>query len=476
MAEQCRKLIETGKYQDALPLLAQAREALGNTRDPKIEALLGKVALADKRPDKALEFVGPYADKRTKYDPDLSDCYLVAGDAYLAAEKHYLALTVFDWMASNSQGTTLILAAEGCGKALMGLKEYGKAAEALDFALRRINAAPYGQDKLARRIKTLLNEAQRLRDLDLYGEDYVLYRDAEGLRRQHRKFKEARNLYLQVLTTYPQGPYADASQLYAALCLTEMGKIAEAERELTALRQANPYGPYSGEAILGLGRIAMEHHLNPGAARGCFLLLDTWIQEVKAKPVLNITKLAVPAAAAKVTTPPQDEKYTDRWGNVKKSAVKPGMLVNPKTCLWYLDDLKEQLAMYMGFLCFVEGKKDEALAWYAKILECDPATRRLNTSGEWNDYSRLRWGVEHGFLYARPEELALYGEPRQKLAVLLFDFYFVTERWAEAAEIASRLLKGQCGPLGAAAKEYPMFAHAASINAIQGGRQHSSRS
>ena len=188
------------------------------------------------------------------------------------------------------------------------------------------------------------------------------------------------------------------------------------------------------------------------------MLLDTWIQEVKSKPVLNITKLAVPDAARAVTTPPQEEKHVDFWGNVKKSEIKPGMLVNSKTCPWYLDDLKEQMAMYLGFLAFAEGKKDEALAWYKKILECDPQTRRMDTSGEWNDYSRLKWGVEHGYLYAYPQELALYTDQRQKLAVLLTDFYYVTQRFDEAARMAQRLLKGEFGVMSLAAREYPQLA------------------
>jgi len=189
------------------------------------------------------------------------------------------------------------------------------------------------------------------------------------------------------------------------------------------------------------------------------MLLDTWIQEVQAKPVLNITKLAVPDAAKAVTTPPQEEKHVDFWGNVKKNDIQPGQLVNPKTCPWYLDDLKEQMAMYLGFLYFVEGDKEKALVWYKKILDCDPQTRRMDTSGEWNDYSRLKWGAEHGYLYAYPQELALYNDPRQKLAVLLFDFYFVTEQTAKAESIARRLLGGDLGLLKVQQREYPQFAY-----------------
>jgi len=244
-----------------------------------------------------------------------------------------------------------------------------------------------------------------------------------------RDIAAAREIYLEIIQKWPESVYAEASRLYAAQCLVALGKIPEAKQKLAAFRASDPYGLYRGEAVLEMGRIALEYDLAPQAARGCFLLLETWLKEVQDKTPLNIEKLAVREAAEKVTTPPAKEKYTDFWGNVKKNAIQPGQLVNRKTCPWYLDDLKEQMAMYLGFLAFVEGKKDEALAWYAKILECDPMTRRMDTSGTANDYSRLKWGAEHGYLYAYPQELALFKDPRHRLGVLLCDFYYVTERW-----------------------------------------------
>jgi len=271
-------------------------------------------------------------------------------------------------------------------------------------------------------------------------------------------------VYLEIVKKWPETIYAEASRLYAATCLVAMGKTGEAKPELYAFRASDPYGLYRGEAVLEMGRIALEHHLNPGAAKGCFLLLDTWLKEGRNKEPLNIEKLAVREAATKVTTPPRQEKYTDFWGNVKKNAIEPGQLVNRKTCSWYLDDLAEQCAMYLGFLAFVEGNQDEALAHYKRILDCDPATRRLDTDGVVNDYSRLKFGVDHGYLVAYPAELAVYQQkPRQRLAVLLMDFYHVTQRFEDSARLAQRLIKGEFGALTIQAREYPQLIYAKSL-------------
>jgi hypothetical protein len=430
--------------------------------------LVARVALDAKAPDKALDFVRPYVEPRDAYNPDHADCYLVTGDALLALGKPYDALVIFDWMAGQTEGVALVRAAEGCGKALLARKEYQTAVEAIEFALGYARSRYYDRPDLVRRLEALLGEARRLADINLYGEDFVRYRDAERLRRVEGKWAAAREVYLEIIQKWPESIYAEASRLYAAKCLVALGKIEEAKWELAAFRASDPYGLYRGEAVLEMGRIALEYDLAPQAAKGCFLLLQTWLEEVQDKTPLNIEKLAVREAAEKVTAPPAQEKYTDFWGNVKKNAVEPGQLVNRKTCPWYLDDLKEQMAMYLGFLAFVEGKKDEALAWYKKILECDPATRRLDTAGEWNDYSRLKWGAEHGYLYAYPQELATFKDPRHRLGVFLCDFYYVTERWDKARNLARNLLDGKYGPVNPAAREYVQYIYAAGVFRTEG--------
>jgi tetratricopeptide (TPR) repeat protein len=290
----------------------------------------------------------------------------------------------------------------------------------------------------------------------------------EGLRRIHHKFAEGRAVYAEVVKKWPETIYAEASRLYAAKCLVGMGKTDEAKRELHAFRKSDPYGLYRGEAAVEMGRIALEHDLQPKAARGAFLLAETWLQEVQNRQPLNIERLAVPEKARKVTAPPGQEKSVDFWGNVEKNAIEPGELVNRNTCSWYLDDLKEQCAMYLGFLAFVDGKKDEALAHYRKILECDPTTRRLDTEGKWNDYSRLKWGAEHGYLYAYPRELAAFKDSGQRLGVLLADFYYITQRWDEARRMAHRLLKNEAGALSTGAREYAQYVHAAAVYRTDG--------
>jgi len=117
--EQCAALVEKGDHRKAVPMLAELRRGLAKQakRDddlaraaarevPRVDALIARVALDSKAPEKALDFVRPYVETDAKdarrvsppaaYNPDHADCYLVAGDALLALGKPYDALTLFD--------------------------------------------------------------------------------------------------------------------------------------------------------------------------------------------------------------------------------------------------------------------------------------------------------------------------------------------------------------------------------------------
>jgi tetratricopeptide (TPR) repeat protein len=327
--EQCAALVEAGDHRKAVPMLADLRRALEKQAKgeddsarmaarelPRVDALVARVALDSKAPDKALDFVRPYVEPRDAYNLDHADCYLVAGDALLALGKPYDALVIFDWMAGKADGVPLVRAAEGCGRAFLARKEFQKAIECFRFAIGYAQQCAYDQEALIRRLEGLLRDAQRLADMDLYGEDFVRYRDAERLRRQSpqmspgltgtnlRDHAAAREIYLEIIQKWPESVYAEAARLYAAQCLVAMGKTEEAKRELAAFRASDPYGLYRGEAVLEMGRIALEYDLAPQAAKGCFLLLETWLREVQDKTPLNIEKLAVRDAAEKVTAPP----------------------------------------------------------------------------------------------------------------------------------------------------------------------------
>jgi len=304
-----------------------------------------------------------------------------------------------------------------------------------------------------------------------------------------------------------ESPYTAASRLYEALCLIELGKAREAVQRLEAFADEDPatklpstpalstakggitpevnpeVNPeatpeaapainteaaaptppllFRGQALLELGRIALEHELDLDRAEGYFARLDHWIVKARADNEAWAFNDLLPgvkkAAKARTDGPDQEYRKPDFWGNVKKAPIDPGMLVNRKTTPWYLDDLEEDTAKFRGFLHFARGDGDKALKQWKRIIALDDEASDGSLASNPNDFTRLKFAAENGYMIAYPQELALYDD-RQKVTILMADTAYATRDWQRAEALYQELLGGTHGHLTPSQKDYVHYA------------------
>ncbi len=480
-------VLRGGDYRSARRQILKFREKIAKDRkqphrSPRAEAFLAETYLKEAQGEKAIELVGVYGNARDKYVFGWFDAYLQSGHAYLELSEYDKAAQIFDWLATSENGKDLFrqaLATEGAGRAFLLQKKYKDAVEAFRFAKKALaeyekQAKYLGEEARLAYIKSLrdrlgpqIAQAERDRDVELYTEAFVLYRDAERLRRVEHKYEEARKTYAVGYQRYPKSPYAEASRLYEIYCLEAMGaRIEGVEKYLNSFYAKDAYGLYRGEALFALGRIAVERQVNEMKADRYFARLDAWIKEAR-KPGRKVEMPPIKAEAVPKASPPKSESKTDYWGNLHRVEIKPGVVINRATSNWYLDDLEEQCAKFRGFILFTQGKNDLALKQYKRVLELDPTLSDGHLIENPNDFTRLKWGAENGYLYAYPDDLKLYKD-RLKFAVLLGDFYYVTQRFEKALGIYQRLLDDEFGVLADAQEDYPQFGMATCLYRIKG--------
>jgi len=140
------------------------------------------------------------------------------------------------------------------------------------------------------------------------------------------------------------------------------------------------------------------------------------------------------------------------------------MLVNRKTTPWYLDDLEEDTAKFRGFLHFAKGDGDKALEQWKRIIALDDEASDGSLASNPNDFTRLKFGAEKGYLIAYPQDLKLY-TPQQRTKLLLADFHYVSQDYEKAEAIYHSMLSSgargaKAGLPGAdtAADDYLLFA------------------
>ncbi len=473
--KQVTDLMAKNQTREAVAMLKQLQSNIRTTnkgrtpRHPTVEALMAQLAIVEKRPDIALKYAGPFTIDRSKYGEAYFNAYFQTAHALLGINEAAEAAKLFEWIVGKeNKGVLLnqVLAAEGLALAQVAMEQPCKAVDTLKFAIHNAKARN-AKDKyeggkasmadILKRLEGRRGHMQYLCDVSRFGPDYMAFKAADE-KRHKGEHLEAYKAYQALIKEFPESPYADPSELHSASCMVALGGTKQAEQKLEALIWRKPEGLYRGEAQYLLGKIAVDRHIDRDSAFEQFGKLQEWIAAIRKTPKQAAWPDVRPAAKA-VIQPDRTEKKTDFWGNVERVRIKPGQLVNHLTAPWYLDDLEERAMKYIGFLHMTDGDKEQAAAAFRRVLDLDPMTRALEAKGEWNDFRRMMFGVEHGYLVAYPDELKLYSR-KHRFIVMLGDFYYITERFAESEDLFVDLINGKYGPLSNAQKDYCNLARA----------------
>ncbi|MDF3131241.1 hypothetical protein P0Y35_18700 [Kiritimatiellaeota bacterium B1221] len=186
---------------------------------------------------------------------------------------------------------------------------------------------------------------RRLRDVEQFGLDYVLYSEAQTLRRSSHKqalnftdigtafglkssqtpladadFTAARQKYHEIMDLFPEGIYSDASRLYAAVCLVHMGRPQDAIKELEKFYKFNPEGLYRGEALKLLGDIYLMNQWDTRNAQEAYKRTIQWAQSIQEKNRILDTYV-VPEKSKTISKPPENLRAMENGTKIRGSSM-----------------------------------------------------------------------------------------------------------------------------------------------------------
>mgnify|MGYP006295616133 CR=1 FL=1 len=217
-----------------------------------------------------------------------------------------------------------------------------------------------------------------------------------------------------------------------------------------------------GPALAAPGAAAQEalHALRsgrPGAAAWVALATARHAVATGQDDVATLDNYAVPSASRKLTAPPPKMRAVQGCANVAWQEPDPLAVVNRQTSDWYLDR-EELLCRSKRALCFfLRGDRRRALADVEEMRDLDPVDHRLTRQNRASNYLRLRDGFRSGRLYASQREIALF-EGQARVALVVAEVAFETERWGAAVELYERLRARFGDELSEPARAYLHFA------------------
>ncbi|MBN1670611.1 MAG: tetratricopeptide repeat protein [Kiritimatiellae bacterium] len=418
--------------QAPFPLAAEAAAALAHYHRSRNELETALEVLAPWVPPKA----GP-AHLHPKASLEQVRCLHAQG-------KLTEALPILQWIAEQCPDTTQIEAAKFAGDLCAELLQFERAISFYEWALKLVALHfpypdPGGADKRRReQLMALIAETKRRWDVERYGADFVAYRDADRLRFAGKP-AQALDKYAEVIAQYPGTAYSEAATVYSGYCCRDLEEYAKAE-ELWRDMLENPWGLYRGEICLALANMEFEYRLRPEKAEYWYRKAIEWMDKVKLVDS-RVSAFTVPGQALAVSAPPAAMKEQKAWiGPPDWAQVKPGTVINRRTCRWYLNKLRLDAHGKLALILFLAGNAKAAQDEIGAILKYDEYEKSLHTQQRPNSYTRLHYEFGIGCLRADEEEFAAF-TGRARTMVAIGDYYYEVEDWKAARNIYDKMAR-----------------------------------
>jgi len=139
---KAKRLIDKGKTKKAIEYVREVRQTLGTPRVPAVEALAARVLRAHEKYEQAHQMVWPYARtwNEDQFNTKLKRCYLMAGLLKRKVAQPYESLKMLDWLTGKAEpGLFRVRSAEGVGQALVEVTRYTDAIKSYRFALKSLD-------------------------------------------------------------------------------------------------------------------------------------------------------------------------------------------------------------------------------------------------------------------------------------------------------------------------------------------------
>ncbi|MDR2756085.1 MAG: hypothetical protein LBC20_10285, partial [Planctomycetaceae bacterium] len=238
--------------------------------------------------------------------------------------------------------------------------------------------------------------------------------------------------------------------------------LQQAEERAEKFLEKNKYGLYRGEVLLDIGTAHLVSFFDVDNGEKWLTRAAEWFDNVQQFDK-DLKDFELLESVRKVSQPPKEERYKDRWTNIKLSQPKPGQFFNRRSCSWYMNSKQKDLALVQGLIAFANINNEQAKVFWDKIAILDKDFYAEQEKAGWKNattHYRLTQRIKHqpGALFATPDEMASFKDPKRRLAILLADLYYLAEEPAKALVMYRLIESGSLGALSYNEKAYICFA------------------
>jgi tetratricopeptide (TPR) repeat protein len=219
--------------------------------------------------------------------------------------------------------------------------------------------------------------------------------------------------------------------------------LQQAEERAEKFLEKNKYGLYRGEVLLDIGTAYLVSFFDVDNGEKWLTRAAEWFDNVQQFDK-DLKDFELPESVRKVSQPPKEERYKDRWTNIKLSQPKAGQFFNHRSCSWYWNSKRKDATLLQGLIAFAKEDYETAEKRWNLLAELDKEFYAQQKASGWENattLARLTWNLRNqkGSLYATPEEMASFKDTKRRMAILIADLYYESEQHQKALSIYQRL-------------------------------------
>ena len=290
-----------------------------------------------------------------------------------------------------------------------------------------------------------------------FGATYGLYVKLRRLQRivkrsrTPRYFNEAMKLCDEIIDTDPKSQFAVAAGYLKGQILFSNIPKKEGKEQKAAIKTAkeclekfvrdDPQGLYRGEALMLLGKIALEKEWDAQAAEKYYSQAFAWFKVAREKRDSFALYAPISNDLKNQTKPTQKPTTLNKWNRTVYHDEDPLKLYNTASApSWYISEQEKQCLYKLGFFKLLQGKFDEAKPIFMKVLERDSNISVLNAQGIPNIVFRLDAACKCKRMIFLPSELKKLSK-KERLIISTGDLYYITSQFDEAQKIYNSVLQ-----------------------------------
>jgi tetratricopeptide (TPR) repeat protein len=304
---------------------------------------------------------------------------------------------------------------------------------------------------------------QRTIEIDSYGLDFVLYKEAQefrnashplaldftnvaaafgkdgeiGGRVPNADYEMAMFRYNELIQLFPDNPYGQAAKLYHAICTAKSGHPDDAIKQLKSFYREDPDGLYRGEALKLVGDLYLFALWDENNAKQAYLRAVDWVTNIKSRSRALDTYL-VPPKSVEISKPPRNNNILTGGGEIKTVKIPEKSLTNRITSDWYLDNIAAQSEWRLGFIEILDNEWAKAFEHINRILGLDAVMNTAHEKGFFNPYHRLEIAKKNNALVGFSEQTdGLKG--KSKVVVFWADLHFLLSDFDKASSLYERI-------------------------------------